>query len=112
MDKLFPFPGISEEGFKDGLSLAIDAGVGCDAIEPGVKRCVGLKLGQGWIGFQESVLRSVFGVSGVPEHVTAEVVYLVLVFEDDLPEGRGVAVLKSLYEVEVIGILHGSYDIG
>lgn len=106
MNELFPFPGISEQGLKDRLSLAIDAGIGCDAIEPGVKQGVRLELGQGLIGFQESVLRGIFGVSGIPEYVTAEVVDFVLVSEDDLSECGGIAFLESVYKIVVIRGLH------
>jgi ADP-ribose pyrophosphatase YjhB (NUDIX family) len=57
-------------------------------------------------GFQEHVLRGVFGIMHVPEHIAAQVVYLVLVGEDELAECRGVAVLESVYTIEVVRVLH------
>jgi hypothetical protein len=34
--------------------------------------------------------------------VTAEVIYLVLVFKNDLPEGGRVAFFESVYKIDVI----------
>jgi hypothetical protein len=44
----------------------------------------------------------------ISEHIAAQVVYLVLVGEDELAECRGVAVLESVYTIEVVGVLHGN----
>jgi hypothetical protein len=44
--------------------------------------------------------------------VTAEVVYFVLVFADDLPECGCVAGLEAFYEIEIISGSHGQYDTG
>ena len=55
--------------------------------------------------------KGVFRVGGVPEHVTAEVVYPVLVFEDQMPKGRSLTLLKFFYKLRVIRPLpHLKYD--
>ncbi len=102
MDDLLPLLGAAEERFPHRLSFVIDTGVGGDAAEPGVQRCVGLKLRKGLVGFQKYVLRGVLCIIGVAEHVTAEVVNLVLVFVDDLPESGGIAFIKAVDKIEII----------
>lgn len=106
MDQFFPIRGVAEKRFPKGFSFAIDAGVGCDTIEPGKERRVRLEFWEGLKGFQEYILCGVLGVLRISEHMAAEVVNFVLVPDDDLSERGRVAILEPVNEVDVSRTVH------
>ena len=80
----------------------IEAGIDGDAVQPGVKGRGGCKAFKSLEGLYESVLSGIVGVIPVFQHVTAQVVYPVLVFMHERPEGGRVAALEMFNNLVVI----------
>lgn len=94
--------GAAEDRLKERAALVIQAGINRDPVEPGVESGAGLKLAQIAIGLEEGGLRHVSGLGFVPQQVGAEIVDAILIPEDDIPEGRLIAALAALDQLDIV----------
>lgn len=94
------------ESAQEGFSLIIETRVYTDPIQPCKEGGFGFEIIEPLECLEEDILRRILRITGIAEHVTAEVEDPVLVFPDEILECRRIAVSESRQQIDVIEFLH------
>ena len=80
----------------------IQTGIDSYPVQPGEKRGVRIKGVQVPVSLDERVLGGIFGVLRIAQHVNAQVINPILIFENEFSEYRPVAAFKFLDQIELV----------